>query len=67
MQKIIEEAAGKVAHSTKSDRDKAVKQTPGNVIIREEAAARCTTVTKKKGAQKNKRGKPEQIICLNAG
>ena len=44
IQTIIEEAAGKVAHTTKVDRDKAVTQTPESVRIREEAAARCTKV-----------------------
>ena len=46
IQKDIEEAAGKVAHNTKNDRDKAMKQTPENVKIREEAAARCPKVSK---------------------
>ena len=39
IQKSIEEAAGKVAHTTNIDRDNAVAQTLGNVRIREEAGA----------------------------
>ena len=38
-QKDIEEAAGKVAHSTKNDRDKALNRTRENVRIREEQGA----------------------------
>ena len=51
-QNLVEETAGEVAHTTNFDRDKAVKQTPKNVRIREEAAAMCTKVMKRKGAQK---------------
>ena len=50
-----------MAYSTKkSDRDNAVKETPENVRIREEAAARCTKVIKRrvlKESQKRSLGK----------
>ena len=55
IQKSIEEAAGKVAHSTKKTTEtKSVKQTPGNVRIREEAAAKCTQVVKTEECLRNK-------------
>ena len=47
IQKDMEEAAGKVACSTKYDSDNAMKETPQKARIREEAAARCTKVIKK--------------------
>ena len=58
IQKDIEEASDKVAHSTKNDRDKNMKETPESVRIREDAAARCTQVSTrnvlKKQARKTK-------------
>ena len=47
------------------NRDKAVKETPENVRIREEAAARCTKVIKRR-VPRNKQGKPKPITWLNA-
>ena len=44
--KSIEEAAKEVAHTTKFDTDKEVRQTPEEVKIREGTAARCTKVIK---------------------
>ena len=46
---------GAVFVSTKNDRDKALKQTPDNVRIREEAAARCTKVIKRRVLKKQAR------------
>ena len=43
-QRVLEDAAGKVAHSTKNERETMVKRTPETVRIREEAAARCAKV-----------------------
>ena len=37
-----------MAHTTKVDGDDAVKQTPESVRIREDAAARCTKVIKRR-------------------
>ena len=54
VQESIEEAAGKVAHTTNVDRDNAVAQTLGNVRIREEAGAGCTKVIKRKVLKENK-------------
>ena len=48
IQKSILEAATKVAHTTKSDREKEVRRTPEKVKEREGAAARCTQAIKKK-------------------
>ena len=53
--------AGKVAHITKNDRDQALKKTPENVRIREEAAARCTKVIKRRVLKKQARKKPGPI------
>ena len=50
--KSIAQAAGKVAHTTNIDRDKAVKHTPRNVRMREEAVAGCTKVIKRKVLKK---------------
>ena len=56
IQKDIEEAAGKSGlEHKKSDRDKAVKETPENVRIREEAAARCTKVITRRVLKKQAR------------
>ena len=41
IRKEIRVAAAKTAHSTKNKRDKAVKQTPENVRVRDKEAARC--------------------------
>ena len=46
IQKVLEDAAGKVAHSTKNERQ-IVKRTLENVRTRAEAAARCTEVIKR--------------------
>ena len=45
----------KVAHSTKNDRDEALQETPENVRIREEVAARCTKVSKRRVLKKQAR------------
>ena len=60
IQKISEEAAGRVAHTMRSDGDKAVKRTSESVRILEDAAARCTKVVIRKVLKKQ--GKPELII-----
>ena len=63
--KSIEEAAGKMAHTTKIDRDKAVKQTLGNARIREEAAARCTKVIKRRVFKKQARkARADQLVKM---
>ena len=54
-QKIIEEVARKVAHTTKADRDQTAKQTPEIVIVREEASARCTKVIGRRVLKKQSR------------
>ena len=41
-----------MAYSTKKDRDKAAKETPENVRMREGAAARCTKVIKRRSLNK---------------
>ena len=53
-QKAVEDAAGKVAQQHRNER-KIAKRTPDNVRIREEAAARCTTVIKRKALKKQAR------------
>ena len=55
LQKDIEDAAGKVAHSTKKRKRNFVKRTPENVRIRAEAAARCTKVIKRRALKKQAR------------
>ena len=45
----------KVAHTTKFDRDKEVMRTPGEVRMREEAAARCTKLINKRVLRKQAR------------
>ena len=52
IQKDVEEVAGKVAHSTKIDRDKALKPTPESVRMREEAGVRCTQVMERRVLKK---------------
>ena len=54
IQKVIEDAAGEVAHSTKNERNIA-KRTPESVRKREEAAARCTKVIKRRVLKKQAR------------
>ena len=49
IQKSIEEAAKKVAHTTKSDREKEVRRTLDVVRIRGEVAAKCTKSKQEKG------------------
>ena len=53
-QESIEEAAKQVTHTTKSERDE-VRRTPEKVRIREEAAARCTKVIKRRVFRKQAR------------
>ena len=55
IRKEIRVAAAKTAHSTKNKRDKAVKQTPENVRVRDEEAARCTDVIKTRVLRKQAR------------
>ena len=45
IQKSLEEAAKKVAHTMKSDREKEVRRTLDLVRVRGEVAARCTKVS----------------------
>ena len=47
-QKNTENAAKKVVHRTKEEREKEIMSTPENVRVREEAAARCTAKLKRR-------------------
>ena len=53
--KSIEEAVGKVAHTTKSIETRQRNRRLENVRIREEAAARCTKVIKRRVLKKQAR------------
>ena len=55
IQKNIEEAAKKAAHTEKTDRDKEVRRTPEEVRMREEAAARCTKIIKRRKQERKAR------------
>ena len=48
VQKNIENAAKKIRHRTKAQREKGIMSTPENVRLREEAAARCSAKTKRR-------------------
>ena len=53
IQNSIENAAKKIAHTTKAERQKEVTRIPEPVLLREEAAARCTRpIERKIDAQK---------------
>ena len=51
VQKQLEEAPRRIAHSTKGEREKIIVQTPKNVKVREEAAARCERVIEGESAE----------------
>ena len=62
-QRSVEEAAKKVAHTTKSDRLKEVKRTE-EVTAKEGAAARSTRPTEKKVLRKQARNaRPDHACC----
>ena len=46
--KKLKKLHGKVAHTSKADRDKAVRQTPESVRVREETETICTKVIKRR-------------------
>ena len=54
-QKNIENAAKKIQHRTKAQKEKEMKRTPESVRLREEAAARCTAKMKRRVLRKQAR------------
>ena len=66
----IEVAAGEVANCTETERENITRQTTENVRIREEAAAKCTKVIKKRVLKKQARkARAEHLVkcCLAPG
>ena len=70
IQKTIEDAAGKVAHHTEAEREKMIQNTPENVRLREEAAARCTKkIERRVFKQQARKARAEHLVkcCLELG
>ena len=65
VQKIIENAAKKIRHRTKAQREKGRMSTPETVRLREEAAARCTAKIKRRvlRRQARKARAEHMVIC----
>ena len=55
IQKSVQEAAKKVAHTTKSDGDQGGRRTPEKVRVKEGSTARCTQAIKRKVLRKQAR------------
>ena len=55
VQKNIENAAKKIRHRTKAQREKAIMSTPETIRLREEVAARCTAKIKRRTLRKQAR------------
>ena len=62
IQKAIEAAAGEVPHCTEAEGEKNTQGTPENVRSREEAAARCTKVMKRRVLKKQARSARDEHL-----
>ena len=64
VQEQIEQATRKIAHFTKGEREKIMRQTPEDVKIREEAAARCKRVMERRVLSKQaRRARAHLVKC----